>query len=312
MSKLLKEGVVKLGKDTLGSCLIGKFASVVWSQEVSIAVPASLVSDVPHLREKTVKIGMVGRAAGIFGVEEIIVYPDRHLKHQRREVDLITTILSYLETPQYLRKHLFKIRHELRYVGVLPPLRSRHHPLANRIKDLVDGEVREGVVVSTERDGVSVDVGVERSAFIRDADLPIGVRVTVALKKSKDGLKARTLKRREIDGYWGYQVKLSKLTLGELLKDHDFDLVIGTSKYGRPFMEVRSELGDCWRVSRRILVVFGAPSQGLYRIAEREKIDLDSIVDFVVNMFPYQEVETVRTEEAILVTLGILRLFAKS
>lgn len=285
---------------------------MIWGQEVSIAVPASLVSDVPHLREKTAKIGMVGRAAGIFGVEEIIVYPDRHLKRQRQEIDLITTILSYLETPQYLRKHLFKIRPELRYAGVLPPLRSRHHPLANRIKDLVDGEVREGVVVSTEREGVSVDVGVERSAFIRDANLPIGLRVTVALKKSKDGLKARTLKRREIDGYWGYQVKLSKLTLGKLLKDHDFDLAIGTSKYGRQFREIREKLGDRWRASRRILVAFGAPSQGLHQIAKKEKIDLDSVVDFVVNMFPRQEVETVRTEEAVLVTLGILSLFAKS
>ena len=292
--------------------MIGKFASVVWGQEVSIAVPASFVSDVPHLREKTMKIGIVGRATGIFGVEEIIVYPDHHLKRQRREIDLIATILSYLETPQYLRKRLFKIRPELRYVGVLPPLRSRHHPLANRIKGLVDGEVREGVVVSAERDGVFVDVGVERGAFIRDADLPIGLRVTVALKKSKDCLEARTLKRSEIGEYWGYQVKLSKLTLGKLLKDRDFDLAIGTSKYGRPFREIREKLEDRWRASRRILVAFGAPSQGLYQIVKREKIDLDSVVDFVVNMFPRQEVETVRTEEAVLVTLGILSLFAKS
>lgn len=258
------------------------------------------------------KIGIVGRATGIFGVEEIIVYPDHHLKRQRREIDLIATILSYLETPQYLRKRLFKIRPELRYVGVLPPLRSRHHPLANRIKGLVDGEVREGVVVSAERDGVFVDVGVERGAFIRDADLPIGLRVTVALKKSKDCLEARTLKRSEIGEYWGYQVKLSKLTLGKLLKDRDFDLAIGTSKYGRPFREIREKLEDRWRASRRILVAFGAPSQGLYQIVKREKIDLDSVVDFVVNMFPRQEVETVRTEEAVLVTLGILSLFAKS
>lgn len=285
---------------------------MVWGQEVSIAVPASFVSDVPHLREKTMKIGIVGRATGIFGVEEIIVYPDHHLKRQRREIDLIATILSYLETPQYLRKRLFKIRPELRYVGVLPPLRSRHHPLANRIKGLVDGEVREGVVVSAERDGVFVDVGVERGAFIRDADLPIGLRVTVALKKSKDCLEARALKRSEIGEYWGYQVKLSKLTLGKLLKDRDFDLAIGTSKYGRPFREIREKLEDRWRASRRILVAFGAPSQGLYQIVKREKIDLDSVVDFVVNMFPRQEVETVRTEEAVLVTLGILSLFAKS
>ena len=40
----------------------------------SIAIPSSLVSDTPHLREKTAKIGLIGRSAAIFRVEEIVVY----------------------------------------------------------------------------------------------------------------------------------------------------------------------------------------------------------------------------------------------
>ncbi|MCK4933607.1 hypothetical protein KAS06_02950 [Candidatus Bathyarchaeota archaeon] len=282
------------------------------SREVAVAVPASLVSDVPHLREKTAKIGIVGRAACIFGVEEIIVYADQQFKRQRRDANLIATILSYLETPQYLRKRLFKIRPELRYAGVLPPLRSRHHPLANRVSGLVDGEIREGAVVSVGRSGVLVDVGVDRDAFIRDANLRVGSRVTVALKKSKNSLEARVLKSSEIREYWGYHVTLSKLTLGKLLNDSSIDLVIGTSKYGKPFSEVQHELRDRMRDSQKVLVAFGAPSQGLYQIARREKIDLDSVADFVINVFPFQEVETVRTEEAILVALGILRFLTKS
>ena len=113
-----------------------------FKHELSIAIPASLVSDIPHLREKTAKIGMVGRAAAIFGINEIIVFPDMPKRKQYEEIALITTILSYMETPQYLRKRLFKIRPELRYAGVLPPLRTPHHPTPNRVKDLVDGEHR--------------------------------------------------------------------------------------------------------------------------------------------------------------------------
>lgn len=285
---------------------------MVANRKVSIAIPASLVSDVPHLREKTVKIGIIGRAAGIFGVEEIIVYPDEHFARQKREINLIVMILSYLETPQYLRKRLFKIRPELRYVGVLPPLRSQHHPLVSRLEDLKDGEIRDGVVISTQKDGVFVDVGVKQHAFICNLHLTIGRRVTVKLKKGEDRLEGRVMKRNEVPVYWGYRVKPSKLMFGKLLGDLNFDLVIGTSRFGRPIQKVCSELEDRWRGSRRILVAFGAPSQGLFNVVKREKLDLESITDFIINVFPDQEVETVRTEEAVLVTLGFLNLLTKS
>lgn len=91
------------------------------NQQVSIAVPASFVSDIPHLREKTVKNNLPARAAAIFRIDEIVLFPDLLGTNQNRDINLITTILSYVETPQYLRKHLFKIKPELRYAGILPP-----------------------------------------------------------------------------------------------------------------------------------------------------------------------------------------------
>ncbi len=276
--------------------------------EVSIAIPASLVSDTPHLREKTFKIGMVGRAAAIFGVNEVVVFSDTPKKDQRREIDLITTILSYMETPQYMRKRLFKIRPELRYVGVLPPLRTPHHPLANRVKDLVDGEYREGVVVSHTKKGSLVDVGVERHALIQNKKMPIGKRITVKIRKTKKLFEAETATRSEIKEYWGYRVTPSDSTLGQLLRKHIFDLVIATSRYGKPFLEVSNELVSCWNTSRKVIVVFGAPTQGLYEITRQENLNLDEVADFVVNTIALQKVETVRTEEALFVTLGILNL----
>ncbi len=77
--------------------------------KLAVAIPAPVVSDTPHLREKTSKIGLIGRAAAIFRVDEIVVYVDNPKVNQRADVDLIATLLEYMETPQYLRKRLFKI-----------------------------------------------------------------------------------------------------------------------------------------------------------------------------------------------------------
>ena len=85
--------------------------------KIAIAIPASTISDTPHLREKTAKIGLIGRAAAIFRVDEIIVYPDNPRANQERDLDFIALLLNYLETPQYLRKALFKIESQLAVCG---------------------------------------------------------------------------------------------------------------------------------------------------------------------------------------------------
>ncbi|MEM3536199.1 MAG: putative RNA uridine N3 methyltransferase, partial [Candidatus Bathyarchaeia archaeon] len=105
-------------------------------KKIAIAIPASIVSDTPHLREKTSKISLIGRTAAIFRVDEIIVYRDNSKIDQTPEMELIATLLAYLETPQYLRKRLFRLRPELRFAGVLAPLRTPHHPLKSRVADL--------------------------------------------------------------------------------------------------------------------------------------------------------------------------------
>lgn len=274
---------------------------------LSLAIPASLVSDVPHLREKTLRIGIVGRAAAIFGVEELIIFLDAPKTNQKRDANLISMILSYMETPQYLRKRLFKIRPELRYVGVLPPLRTRHHPLANRTKHLINGEYREGVAVSHVKRGTMVDIGVEKPILVRGKKIQINSRVTVEVKKTAKLLEGMITSPSRIMKYWGYRVNQTGLTLGKLLETQLLDLVLATSKFGDAISRI-SELKDRIADSERMLVIFGSPSKSLYEIAKHENLDLDDITDFVINTVPCQKVETVRTEEAILVTLGILNM----
>jgi len=277
-------------------------------RRISIAVPASFVSDIPHLREKTAKIGSLARAAAIFRIDEIIIFPDLLNTDQSREANLIATILSYVETPQYLRKRLFKIKPELRYAGVLPPLRTPHHPLADKIENLKIGEPREGVVSAFTKEGSLVDVGVERPILVPNTRLLLGKRVTVKITNLGKHPKATLANRSEIKSYWGYKTAVSSVSLGQLMKNRSFDLIIATSKRGVPFARVKDKLIVHWKKSNFILIAFGAPTQGLYEIVAHEHLELDKIADFTVNTIPYQGTETVRTEEAVFASLALLNL----
>jgi len=276
--------------------------------QISIAVPASFVSDIPHLREKTVKIGSLARAAAIFRIDEIIIFPDLPNVNQSRDANLIATILSYVEAPQYLRKRLFKIKPELRYAGILPPLRTPHHPLSDKMKALRIGEYREGVVISFTREGSYVDIGVERPILVSNMRLSLDKRVTVRITELGKHPKAVLANRGEIPLYWGYKTTVSNVSFGQLVKNHAFDLVIATSKHGTPFTKVRDKLAEHWKKSCSILIAFGAPTQGLYEIVAREHLELDNVAHFIVNTIPNQGTETVRTEEAVFASLAILNL----
>jgi len=274
-------------------------------KKLSIAIPVSIVSDVPHLREKTSKVGLIGRAAAIFRVDEIIVYPDNPRVNQAADMDLIATLLAYMDTPQYLRKKLFTLKPELRYAGVLPPLRTPHHPLNRKMNKLKVGECREGVTLSKRKNGVFVDIGVEKLAFIPKKRLRIGKRITVRVTKVDKRVEVELASRHEIPEYWGYTVRAEKLPFGKMVKTRGFDLTIATSKHGVPFTKVAERIAER-RESGKILVAFGAPTQGLYEIVDQEGLNLEEIVDFVVNTVPMQGTETIRTEEALIASLAVL------
>jgi len=280
--------------------------------KLSVAIPALIVSDVPHLREKTSKIGFIGRALAMFRVDGVIVFSDALAQSQTRDVELVATLLTYLETPQYLRKHLFKIMPELSYGGILPPLRTPHHPLQNHEKDLTVGECREGVVVSCNNNGVMVEVGVERPVLILNKNVSLNSRVTVKITEKGKYFRGQLLSPDDMDYYWGYKVTVANKPLGHLLRDQAFDLVIATSRLGEPLMKVADKIRAEWNKSKHVLVAFGAPSKGLHEIVKQEKLDLEELVDFTVNTVPSQATETVRTEEALYATLAALNLLMPS
>jgi predicted SPOUT superfamily RNA methylase MTH1 len=277
--------------------------------ELAIAIPASVISDTPHLREKTSKIGLIGRTAAIFRINEIIVYPDKPTKNkQKKETDLISTLLTYMETPQYLRKRLFKLDKQLRFAGILPPLRTPHHPLNRKAENLKIGEYREGVTLSRTKEGMLVDIGVEHPALMRENSWALDKRLTLQVVKAGERAEVQTVSRDEIPYYWGYTVTVENHSFGKLVKNGKFDLTIATSKIGAKFTDAAGKIAGKWRKADCTLVAFGAPTRGLHEIVRDEGANLAEVVDFVVNTVPEQGTETVRTEEALLATLAVLNV----
>src|SRR5208337_443950 len=126
-----------------------------------VVLPASIVADTPHLREKTAKLGSIARSCSIFGVDQIIIYGDDPDHNQKQDFDTCVNILRFLETPQYLRRRLFSIGPDLRFVGILPPLQIPSHNVPRKARDCAPDDLREGVVAARTGDILNVDVGLE-------------------------------------------------------------------------------------------------------------------------------------------------------
>jgi len=272
-------------------------------RRLAVAVPSSLVSDTPHLREKTARVGLLARAVAIFRVDEVAIYLESP-KASRREAEFLERILLYMDTPQYLRRKIFPVSPEMRYVGVLPPLRTPHHPLeTEQVKPV---SYREGLVLSLDRNAAIVDIGRPKPIRIKGVDLLPGSRVTVKIERRQAREKFSTIPRDSVPGYWGYDVSLSRRLLGETLKRRQNEMIIMTSKYGRPISKELANLKRELREASRLMIIFGSPQEGIKEILAREGLKTEAFSKFVLNTVPLQGTETVRTEEAIYATLALL------
>lgn len=276
------------------------------SPPLFVLLPSSLVADAPDLRQKTLKIGLIGRALAIFRVGKICIYndDDPHLKNQASETELISTLLHYMETPQYLRKLLFPHTQELRYAGLLPPLRTPHHPLAD--EKTAPGDYREAVVIDAGKRGSLLELGM-RERGLTDKKLSVGERVTVRLDKSLgEGKRAiELIPRSEVGEYWGYEVLRAK-TLAEALKVLKANYIIGTSRHGKDLNEAVHAIRSS--NPRSVAVAFGGSYAGLFEICERQGVDAGKLFDVIINTIPNQGTATVRTEEALVTTLALLNV----
>lgn len=279
------------------------------NQSFSVHLPASLVADFSKLREKTLKVGRVGRILGIFRVEEVYIYRDDDPKvdDQEEEISIIISLLEYMDTPQYLRKIIFPYREELQYVGLLPPLRTPHHPLQDERRE--EGSIREAAVIGSDGSESRLEIGLpEKGVF--NGKLEEGQRVTVRLgrKIDEDKRLVDIVNKGKVEDYWGFSV-FKKPSIAQSLSKSREDYTIGTSRLGQNLYEaikgIKANNIDA------VTIAFGGPYQGLFEICERQGVDTDDLFDIMVNAIPEQGTATVRTEEALNTTLGALNILLR-
>lgn len=325
----------KLKKEEIKKELQNKVAKPVESHfekkdisTLSIAVPGSILDNAQSPELRTYLAGQIARAACIYKINEIVVFDDKgeitesekkkirndeFLGERRVRCLQLARILQYLECPQYLRKYFFPIHKDLQYAGVLNPLDAPHHL---RQQDI--SLYREGVVTNKPvkpGKGSHVNVGLLNDVSV-DKVLTDGLRVTVKIpkdqpnpKKIKGFIVPPDVPRSDTGIYWGYTVRLAN-NLTEVLTQcpykNGYDLTIGTSDKGNSIDDVESKSIKY----HHALIIFGGLC-GLEAAVDSDpnlNVDDASLVfDQYLNTCPQQGSRTIRTEEAILITLAELR-----
>lgn len=268
--------------------------------ETSILIPSSTTMESADERIRTLKVGQIARAAAVFRVDRVVIYHDDQFDDAR----FISRVLQYAETPQYLRKRLFPRERALRYVGILPPLRTPHHPTSSKVSTLKVGEFRVGLVVDEvgSDGGAWVEIGVERPLPLRtETRFRLGQRLNVRVFSLKP-LAAEPVDRSEIPHYWGYETEVIP-NLEEYVRSTERQVVV-TSRMGRPATpDLIRRMVHAGR-RRGLELVFGSPARGVDAFLSSETMEGCCMI----NTIPHQGTETVRLEEAIVATLSQVNL----
>ena len=272
----------------------------------SVLVPSSLTREAEDKREATRKLGYVARAAVVFRVDRLLIFPDRGSEGRFGD-GFVGTVLEYAATPPYLRKEAWDRRDELEYVGVLPPLH-----VASRTGSGSDGSgsLRQGIVTEVGPDGrVRVNCGLQHPISLpSDGEYEEGERVTIRVS-SRRPVRAKIVDEPPP----GYVVE--RATIEDALTRPDAGVRIAASRHGEVLSVDR--LGQL--VERTadddVTVAFGAPERGLPEIldcAPGEEAPSDdepaARFDLWLDTVPNQGSEVVRTEEAMFATLAPLTL----
>ena len=273
----------------------------------SVLVPSSLTREAEDKREATRKLGYVARAAVIFRVDRLVVFPDSG-SEGRFDDGFVGTVLEYAATPPHLRKEAWGRRDELEYAGVLPPLR-----VASRTGSGSDGSgsLRQGIVTEVGPDGrVRVNCGLQHPISLPapDEEHAEGERVAVRVS-SRRPVRAK-LEDVPLPGF-----DVERATIENALTRPDAGVRIAASRHGEALSVDRLGQLAGRAADDGTTVVFGAPERGLPELLDcrpgEETPDDDEPTarfDLWLNTVPNQGTEVVRTEEAVFATLAPLTL----
>ena len=270
---------------------------------LSVAIPDTSLIDSKSLLEKSLRVAQFARALSIFRVEKVYVYHDVSSTVRPDDTKLITLLLEYLDTPQYLRKLLYPKMKLLQFAGMLPPIQSPHHKKFRRASESQGEEARAGVLLRNRGTWV-VDVGLDRTVpFVGHTKISRKANFKLTVKKGQ-------LVAEEINGkvseseYWGYDV-ISIHTLSDIARSLSDVKFLITSRRGNSISHIIPSLAKNFKHTSELVLIFGSPRNEVWEIVNR--IDKNLVnSSLAINMFPLQGTNTVRLEEALLGSLAII------
>ena len=237
----------------------------------------------------------------VFRVERVIVYETGKLRSKaKRDSDLLVRLFEFMDTPQYLRKRVFPMTPSLKFAGLLPPLRTRSHPLDLEISELSAGMIRWGVQVRFGKLDIGVGHLVDHSETLSERT-PTLLRVVETDSK----LRLEAINRSEIGRYWGFEAERITSLVNQLSKSSNATRIIFSRK-APPYDRLEDEIISTVSNTMSILGIFGGPRQGVLELLSDEKEAIKANSDFWVNTIVGQGTQTVRLEEAVLASLALI------
>jgi predicted SPOUT superfamily RNA methylase MTH1 len=285
---------------------------------LSVLIPSSIVDNAQSKELRTYLIGEIARTLGIFKISEVIIFHDKLKDNSKDYINYFIKNLQYLETPQYLRKTLFPMSEDLKLSGLMNPLESQHH-----LRKDEWSPYREGCVLDRPVSGDYswVNIGLNKDCKINQK-LPPKTRVTVKLNESNFNPKLKYYTGSLVSmsepfikngTYWGYVVRVCE-TYNDIFNNsiykEGYDFIIGTSDKGENYRNAdfskKKDFKHC-------LIIFGGISgiEGMMIDDEHNKLNSSENIaknfDLYLNTCMNQGLRTIRTEEAILITLAVIR-----
>ena len=206
---------------------------------ITIALPDTMVSDVKHLRDKSIRLGQIARTLAIFKISELLIYRSPYVtpEESTREKRIIKNILGYIECPQYLRKSLIPVHRDLEFAGKLPPLATPHHQLDEKLKQ---NQYREAAIFLGNNNVVQAEVGTRHPIPVINPP-PESlkeriVRKTVQIVQDPDSKKflAQVVPRELVEEkvYWGFKLRFTDAEVSKFANRRENSFIIATDREG--------------------------------------------------------------------------------
>jgi len=270
---------------------------------IKVFVPSSILKVEPTPLLKALTVWSLARACAIHRIEKLIIYRDEDRASYRRNSSFILKILHYLMTPPYLRRLVIPLDRDLRFVGALKPLALPTHP--RKYSDVI-GSLRVGLVEEVTSSYAKAFIGlkkrclIDRSHGVRRGDL-ILLRI---VSEDVEHYRCEIVENPPI--YIGFKVAAYESIAKAFNEECRECIAIEFTREGRAPQALSEFLRD--RSPRCLCLLFGSPTRDFSEIVHSmEEGSRSQIVPTLrINTAPYQGVRTIRTTEALYISLAVL------